>query len=306
MKERTLLIVNPNSSKGKGQRKAKEISSYFREAGFAFDLALTKKEGHAESLALEGASKGYGTIVAVGGDGTVNEVLNGIMKSGCNDKLKMGIIPTGRGNDFAWCAGIPTDSSKAADMIMKGDAKLTDVGVCVGTDNENGRYFFNGTGFGFEPIVNFKASSYKNLNGMPSYIAAFLSIVFNPPLGYKLRMTVDGEERVVSTQQISVANGIRMGSAFKLAPNAKIDDGKLDLMYTNKICKGFSLIALVLKFLTGKIATDRKSFTYMNVEKVSIKAESPVVPAHSDGEVFTKAGDSFDLEVVAGAIALIR
>ena len=306
MKNTALLIVNPNSSKGKGRIKAKEIISYFKEKDFCFEECHTTCSGHAESLAYEGAKKGYGTIVAVGGDGTVNEVLNGIMKSGCGDKVKMGIVPTGRGNDFAWCAAIPTDTKKAAEIVMSGEARPTDVGICVGTDNEEGRYFFNGTGFGFEPMVNFKASGYKNLNGMPSYIAAFISILFNPPKGYKLRMTVDGEERVISTQQVSVANGIRMGSAFKLAPQAEIDDGKLDLMYTNRICLGLSLIGLVVKFLGGKVGKDKKTFTYMNVEKVTIEADEKVLPAHSDGEVFTKAGDSFSLEVVPGAIALLR
>ena len=306
MSNSVLLIVNPNSSKGKGSKKAAELTKYFKEKHYGYDEVHTTGIGHAEALACNAVKKGYDTIIAVGGDGTVNEVLNGIMKSGLNDKVKMGIIPTGRGNDFAWCAGIPTDTQAAADLIIKGSCKKTDVGVCFGTDNEDGRYFFNGTGFGFEPMVNFVASEFKRLNGMPSYIAAFLKILMKPPKGYKLKMTIDGEVRVVSTQQVSVANGIRMGSAFKLAPNAEIDDGKLDLMYTNKICTGFSLIALVIKFLSGKVSTDKKAFTYMNAKKVELEADSLVVPAHSDGEVFTKAGDKFSLEIVPGAIALFR
>lgn len=306
MKQRALLIINPNSSKGKGEKKAKEVISYFEKSGFLFDAVYTTGMSHAEKLAFDGAKKGYGTIVAIGGDGTVNEVLNGIMKSGCNESVKMGIIPTGRGNDFAWCVNIPTDTESAAKIVVDGASKPTDVGICKGTDNEDGRYFFNGTGFGFEPIVNFKASGYKRINGMPSYIVAFLSILMDPPEGYRLEMTIDGEKRVVSTQQVTVANGIRMGSAFKLAPCAKIDDGKLDLMYTNKICKGLSLIALVIKFLGGKIASDKKSFTYINAERITIEAESAEVPAHSDGEVFTKAGQRFELEIVPKAIALLR
>lgn len=306
MKNSTLLIINPNSSKGKGKKKAEFLARYFAEKKYEYDEIYTIGMGHAKQLACDAVKRGYSTIVAVGGDGTVNEVLNGIMKSGESSKVRMGIIPTGRGNDFAWCAGIPTDTKIAADMVIEGKTKPTDVGLCVGTDNEDGRYFFNGTGFGFEPMVNFVASEFKHLNGMPSYIAAFLKILANPPKGYNLKMTVDGEEMQISTQQVSVSNGIRMGSAFKLTPKAKIDDGKLDLMYTNKLCKGFSLLSLVIKFLGGKVATDKEFFTYINVKKVSIVADSPVVPAHSDGEVFTKRGDKFDLEIVPSAINLIR
>ena len=204
LKKDILLIINPNASKGHGARKARSIGSYFRSLGRQCTIAYTNGEGHARSLAERGAGYGYRTIVAAGGDGTVNEVLNGIMRSGKNKDIMMGLIPIGRGNDFAWAAGIPKDPWKAAKLIANGTAKPCDVGFVLGGDSSDGMYFLNGAGIGFEAIVNFKAADYRRLNGMPSYIAAFLYTIFHVPKAYQVHLEVDDQVFALQTQQISV------------------------------------------------------------------------------------------------------
>ena len=132
-----LLIINPNASKGRGRKKAKEIQSLFRNMSRECTVAYTRAPGHAESLAKRGALYGYDTIVVAGGDGTVNETVNGIMKSGVSG-VRMGIIPIGRGNDFSWMAGIPSKQKKAVELIARGISRKIDVGFCVGTEHPDG------------------------------------------------------------------------------------------------------------------------------------------------------------------------
>ena len=135
MKDNILLIINPNASKGKGRKKAKRIKDIFALHGRQCAIAYTSGKGHAEKLAKSGVESGIRTIVAAGGDGTVNEVINGIMKARGHENVAMGIIPVGRGNDFAWIAGIPNDISKAVDIILNNEPKATDVGFEIGRES---------------------------------------------------------------------------------------------------------------------------------------------------------------------------
>ncbi len=304
--EPAFLIVNPNASKGKKGGRKKDVVECFKKRGYNVVVGYTSEKGHGELLSENAVRNGFKVIIAAGGDGTVNEVVNGIMKAPGREGAKMGIVPLGRGNDFAWIAKIPTDVNKAVDLIVKGETKKTDVGLCKGPEHPEGRFFLNGAGFGFEPMVNFRAMEYKRLNGMPSYIAAFLYILRNPPKGYKIRLSIDGEERDLESQQISIANGQRMGSAFMMTPLASIDDGKFDVMFTNHLVSGWGLIKLVLDFLRGAHVRDKRNFTYVRASKVSIVSSEKDVQAHVDGEIFTKEGTQFSLELLPGAIDLIR
>ena len=305
MNRNVLLVINPKASKGKGEVKARKISDYFISRGWGCTVAYTRDVGHAEKLARSGAEHGFPVIVAAGGDGTVNEVVNGIMKSGLQHKVKMGIIPIGRGNDYAWVAGIPTSWKKAADMIIDGSTKETDVGRAVGEGED--KYFLNGMGFGFEPMVNFKAQEFRHINGMASYVIAFLHILMSPPEGYDVSISFDGgEERRFKTQQISINNGRRMGSSFLMTPKAEIDDGLFDYMFTNRLYKGLGLIGLVIKFLRGAMVSDKVNFSYGNARKVELNVYGKGIEAHVDGEEFTRCGNSFTVEVIPSAIHLFR
>ena len=279
MKPSALVVINPKASKGKGEVKAKKITEYFKNAGWNCTVAYTQGEGHAEKLAKSGAENGFKTIIAAGGDGTVNEVINGIMRSGKD--VDMGIIPVGRGNDFAW--------------IGHAKGKIAD------------KYFLNGMGFGFEPLVNFKAQSYKHINGMASYVAAFLSVLINPPKGYEVSMTLDGgESKILKTQQISMNNGRRMGSSFLMTPRAEIDDGLLDYMFTNHPLKGFGLIKMVLKFFKGAMVSDKENFSYGNARRVVIDVLGNGMISHVDGEEFEREGSHFEIEILPLAVSLYR
>ncbi len=300
-----LLIINPNASKGRGKKKAKEIQALFREFGRECTVAYTRAPGHAESLAKRGALYGYDTIVAAGGDGTVNETVNGIMRAGTAG-VRMGIIPIGRGNDFSWMVGIPSNQKKAVRLIAEGKARRIDVGFCKGTDHPDGVYFVNGVGFGFEPMVNFRAMEYKHINGMLSYGVAFLYILKHPPKAYSITLDADDRHFELETQQISVSNGRRMGSSFIISPLAEVDDGLFDVTFANYPLERGGLVKAVLSFLRGSQITDKETFTYMRARTVTIKAADRYVEAHYDGELFSHTGKEFSIELMPGALELIH
>ncbi len=304
-----LLIFNPKASKGKGKNKANAIRQAFEERHRHCTLAFTKDAGHARILAEKGISYRYKVIVAAGGDGTVNEVLNGIMHSPHPERAALGIIPTGRGNDFAWAAGIPTDIKQSVSLILNQEPTPIDVGVTRGPDHPDGLYFLNGTGIGFEPMVNFKAMEYRKLNGMPSYIMAFLNILKkdNFPRPYHLEIELDDKEIMLDTQQFSILNGRRMGSAFVLGPEAEIDDGLFDIMYLNSPLETKKeILGAVLSFIRGSHVSDKERFTYTHAKRVRIRASSPDMQIHCDGEVYSRSGQRIEAEILPGALMLIR
>lgn len=306
MKDNILLIINPNASKGKGRKKANKIKDLFALHGRRCAIAYTSGRGHAEKLAKSGVESGIKTIIAAGGDGTVNEVINGIMKARNHDKVAMGIIPVGRGNDFAWVAGIPCNLEKAVDIILNNEPRATDVGFGRGTDREKGVYFLNGMGLGFEPMVNFRAQEYRHLNGMASYIAAFIHMLFNPPRGYSMHVKIDDEEFDLVSQQFSCNNGRRMGSSFLMTPLAEIDDGKLDYMYTRRLFRGFGLIRLAVRFLRGAMVSDKENFGYGKARRVEITSDKDLMVSHVDGEEFSRKGKHFVIEILPSAVRLFR
>ena len=192
-------------------------------------------------------------------------------------------------------------------LILSNRSEKVDVGLCVGTDHKEGLYFFNGAGFGFEPVVNFRAMGYRHLNGMPSYVAAFIYILFHFPSPYHVNITIDGEERTLVTQQISVCNGRRMGSSFLLAPKARLNDGLFDLMYTtHPFSSTGEILRAALAFLRGSHVSDSDDFAYMNARHVLIESAEGNMEAHCDGEVFSRAGSRFELTIQPSALELIH
>ncbi len=292
-----LLIINPKASKGKGKEKAETIRSYFEKAGIKADIAYTLSEGHAETIAYEAAEKGYENIIACGGDGSVNEVINGIMKSGKD--VRMGIIPIGRGNDIAWNYGIGKNMEDSVSRIIRGEGRRVDVGLVRGGHFPDGRYFLNGNGYGFEPLVTFLAMDFKKVNGIVSYVLAFIRIMINPPKPYSVTIKTDEKVDEVETQQISVSIGRRMGSTFMLAPNAIVDDGYFDLMYTVHPFTRFSLILAVLRFLRGTHLKAKKDFEGYRTKKVEIISRRDDISSHVDGEVVSYGdGKDFSVEII--------
>ena len=174
------IIVNPIAGRGDGERSIPQIESALSEYGLDFDLVRTERPWHAAELAKEAAAAGHDVVVAVGGDGTANEVLNGLMQAKREGAgtAAMGLLSVGRGNDFAYGVDIPSDLQVACQVLAQGQRRAIDVGRVAGGLYPEGRYFGNGIGVGFDAVVGFEAVKMTWLHGFPSYIVAVLKTVF--------------------------------------------------------------------------------------------------------------------------------
>ncbi len=248
------VILNPHAAKGRAEKQGDLIKTLLSQDGNHVELVYTKKGEGAEMLAWQATCERRDAIIAAGGDGTVNEAVNGMLKAAAEKQLpvpSLGVIPIGRGNDFAWGMQIPKSLKEACSTILKGTKRTIDAGIVYGGKYPEGRYFVNGLGVGFEPLVNFLASDFKHVSGTPSYVFALIRILMNYPAPYSVELTLDGETQKLQTQQLSICNGRRMGSAFLMGPDALFfDDGLFDVVYANAPVPSWKLVPLALTFFS--------------------------------------------------------
>lgn len=265
----------------------------------------TECSWHAADLAQEAVAAGYESVVAVGGDGTANEVLNGLMRArqAGAGTCAMGILCVGRGNDFACGLGIPTDLEAGCQALAQGQRRMMDVGRVVGGLYPEGRYFGNGVGIGFDAVVGFEAVKMTRLHGFPSYLVAVLKTVF---LYYKAPLTTieyDGQTITQPSLMVSIMNGQRMGGGFMMAPEGKPDDGLFDLCIAREVSRA-RIFGLIPHFLRGTQATQEPIQTG-RVRRVVVTAVEGVLPAHADGETLCTDGRRLELEILPRQIEVI-
>jgi len=299
------IIVNPVSGRGNGEKLYPVIENRFRELGSEFEICRTERPGHAIELAEQASYAGFDIVTAVGGDGTANEVLNGLMHAGKKGSptSAMGLISVGRGNDFAFGAQIPIDIDLACRSIKMGNRKWIDVGFVQGGDYPNGRYFGNGIGIGFDAVVGFEALKMRRLHGFPSYIAAALktiSLYFNAP---PLLIEFDGKTISQPSLMVSVMNGRRMGGGFMMAPESLIDDGLFDLCIAGEVSR-LAIFGLILRFMRGT-QVGHPAILTARANKVAINALEGGLPAHADGETLCVSGKRLEAHIIPKALEVI-
>jgi len=299
------IIVNPISGRGNGEKLYPIVDENMRELGVDYEICRTEASGHAISLAAQASADGFDNVVAVGGDGTANEVLNGLVQAAEHGSRSsaLGIISVGQGNDFAFGLGIPTDLKAACQTLAQGQRKLIDVGFVQGGDYPNGRYFGNGIGIGFDAIVGFEALKITYLHGFPAYLIAALrtiSLYFNAPL---IRLEFDGETMTQPMLMVSVMNGRRMGGGFMMAPEGVSDDGFFDLCIAGQISRA-GVLGLIPRFLRGSQA-GHPAIQTARAAEVSITAVQGSLPAHADGETLCQAGERLNVRILPKALQVI-
>jgi diacylglycerol kinase (ATP) len=299
------IIVNPVANRGGGERAIPGIKSLLSGCDLDFDLLCTERPWHAADLAHEAAATGYDHVVAVGGDGTANEVLNGLMRArqaGVNT-CAMGVLCVGRGNDFAYGMGIPLDLDAGCRVLAQGHRRPIDVGRVTGGLYPEGRFFGNGIGIGFDAVVGFVAAKMTWLHGFPSYLVAVLKTVF---LYYRAPLTTieyDGQSMTQSSLMISVMNGRRMGGGFMMAPEGQPDDGVFDLCIARQVSRT-RIFGLIPHFMRGTQSTQEPIRTG-RARKVLVTAVEGVLPAHADGETLCIDGRQLELELLPRQIEVI-
>jgi len=299
------IILNPTADRGAAAKARGPIEEAFRSHSLEFDLVLTERPGHAVKLARAAAGEGCDTVIAAGGDGTANEVLNGLMQAklaGEGDPT-MGILCIGTGNDFAFGAGIPNGIAEGCAAIAEGHTRSIDIGHVVEGDDTDGRYFGNGVGIGFDAVVGFVAARLKRLHGFPAYLVAALKTIFvffKAPL---VRVEYSGKSMDLHALMVSIMNGRRMGGGFMMAPSAESDDGSFDLCIAAQVSR-LGIFALIPRFMKGTQAT-RPSITTGRSDRVTVTAIEGVLPAHTDGETLCEAGSRLTVDLMPRQIEVL-
>jgi YegS/Rv2252/BmrU family lipid kinase len=223
-------VVNPQSASGKTGKYWREIAGVLERRLGAITSRFTKERGHAIALARELVDEGYKTIIAVGGDGTVNEVANGFFRDGraIRPGVRLGLLPRGTGGDFQRSLGIPSAAAEAIDILAAGNARRIDMARAVFRGGE--RLFLNLTSFGMGGEV---AARSRNLLSPVSGKLAFLYATLNVFLRYRpktVRLRLDGRDAgVYSILNIAVGNGEYHGGGMHVCPRASLDDGLLEV-----------------------------------------------------------------------------
>jgi diacylglycerol kinase (ATP) len=306
MEKRVKFIVNPIAGQGSGKLALPEIDRMAHENSIDFEIVSTEYPGHAIDLAHAAAVDGYDTVVAVGGDGTANEVLNGLMLAWNNGyrNTNMGIIGIGRGNDFAYGFGIPKGLQAGFQVIKQGNHSLMDVGKVVGGNYPQGRYFGNGVGIGFDAVVGFEAIKLTHLHGFMNYIVAALRTIFlffHAPL---VRIDYDDKTITQPSLMVSIMNGRRMGGGFMMAPEARTDDGLMDLCIVGQLSR-LGILTMIPRFMKGTQATQKQIKTG-RAGMVHVVALNGVLPAHADGETICTAGSELKVEIIKQPIEILH
>ena len=302
---RYIIIVNPASGRGNGEKQYPLIEHRLRTMGLDFAMCRTEYPGHASLLAGEAAADGWDVVVAAGGDGTANEVVDGLAhaRQPGTGNPALGLIPVGRGNDFGFGVGIPHDLEIACKALEAGHRKWIDLGFVKGGDYPQGRYFGNGVGIGFDAVVGFEALKLKRLSGFPSYIVAALKTIalyFNAPI---LQIEYDGQNLSQAALMVSIMNGRRMGGGFMMAPEGQTDDGLFDLCIAGQVSRP-GIFLLIPRFMQGSQA-GHPAVRMARAAEVTITSLNGGLPAHADGETLCIAGQRLELKIVPKALEVI-
>ncbi len=278
------LIVNPIAGAGRTAKKWPQIMTHLQSIGLRFEYDVTEAPGHARELAKSAAKKGYELVVSVGGDGTTNEVVNGLYDAGNIAEIMLGIIGTGTGHDYIRTIGIPWAYQDACQCLKNPRKFAVDVGVVeyLSSGQMEKRLFVNFAGLGFDAeIVKATTLRYKELKSTASYLTGLLTAL----LFYKnkeVTLSVDGEvaDRKVCT--ILVSNGKYGGGGMFAAPDADPADGLLDVLIIGDLSKPDLLWSLP-RVYKGTHLTHPK-VTIKRAREVEIQS-TEAVSLQADGEL---------------------
>ncbi|MCK5315807.1 MAG: diacylglycerol kinase family lipid kinase [Anaerolineales bacterium] len=299
------IIVNPAAGGGSARRVIPEIKRLLDEARLDYQIEPTERAGHAIELAKEASLAGCDVVVAAGGDGTVNEVINGLINAeeqGASPAA-LGVLSIGRGNDFADGVGIPYDLEEAFHLILEDQRRLIDIGRVSGGIYPQGRYFGNCVGVGFDAITTIEVSKLPRLGGFLSFLIAVLKTIFLYNRGPLASIKYDDHSLTQRTLLISVMNGRRLGGGFRMAPDAESDDGIFDLCIAQEVSRA-RIFTLIPHFLRGTQATQNE-ITTGRAARVSITALEGSLPAQSDGEIISVDGQSLEIELLPRRLEIV-
>lgn len=282
------IILNPAAGRGSAAEREEEIQRAFSELGLKVEIQRTAGPGHATELACRLCGCGARVVVAAGGDGTVNEVTQALVGT----DTALAVLPLGSGNDFARALGIPMDLAKAVEAVVRGQERRVDVGEA------QGRYYLNALGMGIDGQIAHDYRTHRFLRGEVGYLLATVYEVFRfRPFWAEVEL---GDVRYQGEfLAVAAMNGPWAGGGFCLAPQARLDDGQLDLALLGHYPRLVRLAVLpktrdgsYLKLARAKLLRAREAL---------VRAERPLF-VHLDGELLPERVTTLKVELLPQAL----
>lgn len=267
------VIFNPVAARGRAARRLRELQE---AAGARAEFRATERAGHAEELALQAAADGAAAVVAAGGDGTVHEVANGVLRAE-RPNVTFGVWPLGSANDYDYSLRKIADPARPVRQL--------DVGW-VQDETGRGRYFVNTLGLGFSGAVALESRRIRWLQGLPLYSLAFLRAVCSRYACPAMKITFDGQERAEPTLSLTLAIAHREGNLV-VAPDAELDDGLFDYLHVGCLARWEVLRYMPKLASGGQLPRDHPAIWLGRCKDVSLHCEAALT-VHLDGEFFSR------------------
>ena len=302
MHRRVKIILNPMADMGNAWRIARDLRSITEQHG-GVEWSGTVYPGHAIDLAKQ--SEGYDMVIAMGGDGTVHEVMNGLMQIPENKRPIMGIVPVGSGNDFAHSLGISTKPTEALAYALDGEPSAVDLGLMTAGDGRR-EYFDNTLGIGFGAIVTIRSHRIPFLRGFLMYLTSVIQTIILDHNPITMQIETDTDKWEQKAIYLILCNGPREGGGFLIAPEAKIDDGIFHYAMITDVSRAmmFRIVPEVMKGTHGRFKQVRMG----TCKKFSLTADRPLY-IHADGEIYSGPGSDLrkvSFEILPNALKVVR
>lgn len=284
-----VFIVNPRSGVERNKQVQQAIDNILDKEVFSYEIELTERAGHGEDIARAAAAKNAYAVIAVGGDGSVNDVIRGLYGS----QTALGIIPKGSGNGLARSLSIPVKTEAALKVINRNLTERVDIGTA------NGRFFASNAGVGYDALIckKFAKSTRRGLAVYSWLITKYMWLYRD----WDWDITIDGRHYKRKAFLVNVANGTQMGYDFKIAPDASWTDGLLDVVIINKFPKILGGL-LGYKMFNGSLLQSRY------VERIRGKEISISNPElklmQADGDAIATS-NKVEFNIIKGAIEVI-
>jgi diacylglycerol kinase (ATP) len=289
---RARVVLNPSSGRERGPEHVELLTTKLKHRYDDVTIVVTSGDGDAERAATIAVADGCDALFVAGGDGTLNEAMNGLVTAGGLAEMVVGIVPFGTGNDFAAALGIPLETEPALEILLEGRERAVDLGEV------NGRVFVNTSGGGFIAEVSAAVTpQLKTIAGRLAYLIGGAQVLFEfEPVGASVTLSPGAVQVSRSLYAFAVCNSRLIAGGRLIAPNALIDDGMLDVCLIEAM-SAIEFVALARKVADGEHVKDPRVL-YYQAQSVRVELDR-AVHVNTDGEVFEDT--RCDYRVLPGA-----
>jgi diacylglycerol kinase (ATP) len=301
------VILNPYAGRWTGQKRRQELENALQNAGIEYELVVTDYPGHGTELAASAVQDGYHPIISAGGDGSLSEVVNGILQGSKilfnEDQVPLGMLPLGSANDFAISLGLPKDFTGAAQTIARGNTRRIDIGHVIYGAEKQERYFANNSAIGLEPCVTLVQQGIKRLRGVFRYlVAALIAISRNPQ--WIMELEWEGGSYSGMVNLVTVGNNPLTGG-FYMTPHANPFDGLLTFVY-GSIPSRLQILAILPRAMKpGKGSyVEHPAVHEIHSPWLRIHTNTPT-PLHADGEIQSETIQDLEYRILPACLPLL-